>query len=116
MNADNLQTSTPSPVISIVVPKATTADVDVVLNDLEMMANDFSDHVQKIRLMQENGFFKYASKATRNSLLDGMLERVDVIDETTKVARNVLKRIKSERAPEEIIDSLLVSSVLPGRL
>lgn len=93
-----------------------SVDVDVVLNDLEMMANDFSDHVQGLRLMQENGFFKFASKDCRNELLDGMLSRVDTLDETTKVAFRALKRVKRERVPNQIVDSLLISSVLPGRL
>lgn len=92
------------------------ADVDVVLNDLEQMANDFSDHIQKIRLMQENGFFKYASKPTRNAMLTGILERADALEETAKVAFRSLKKVKRVRVPDEVVDTLLVSSVLPGRL
>ena len=92
------------------------ADVDVVLNDLEQMANDFSDHIQKIRLMQENGFFKYASKPTRNEMLTGILERAGALEETAKVAFRTLKKVKRVRVPDEVVDNLLVSSVLPGRL
>jgi hypothetical protein len=93
-----------------------TADVDVVLNDLEMMANNFSDHVQGIRLMQENGFFKFASKDCRNELLDGMRKQVDALDETTQVAFRALKKVKRQRVPDTLVDSFLVGSVLPGRL
>jgi hypothetical protein len=95
-----------------------TFDVDVVLNDLEMMANNFSDHVQGLRLMQENGFFKYASKECRNELLDGMLAKVDTLDETTKVAFRALKRVKRERVPDHLVDTLLIvsSAGTPGRL
>lgn len=96
--------------------KGPTADVDVVLNDLEQMANDFSDHIQKIRLMQENGFFKFASKPTRNALLTGLLDQVSAMEETTKVAFRSLKKVKRERVPDEVVDTLLVSAVLPGRL
>jgi len=107
---DNTQNPTPADT------KAPTADIDVVLNDLEMMANNFSDHIQRIRLMQENGFFKYASKECRNEMLDSLLKQVDVLDETTKVAFRSLKKIKRERVPDNLVDSLLVSAVLPGRL
>lgn len=100
------------------VAGSNTADVDVVLNDLEMMANDFSDHVQGLRLMQENGFFKYASKECRNELLDGMLSKVDNLDETTKVAFRALKKVKRERVPDRLVDTLLIvsSAGTPGRL
>jgi hypothetical protein len=110
---DDVYKLTPEPKLSKV-----STDVDVILNDLEMMANDFSDHVQKIRLMQENGFFKFASKATRNTLMTGLLKRVDIIDETTKVAFRSLKKVKRVRVPEVLIDNLMISSVsvLPGRL
>ena len=93
-----------------------TADVDVVLNDLEMMSNDLSDHIQGLRLMQENGFFKYASKDCRNELLDGMIKKVDTIDETAKVAFRALKKVKRERVPDNLVDTLLISAVIPGRL
>ena len=92
--ADDLDLTTDSP-----EDNKSTVDVDVVLNDLEIMANNFSDHVQGLRLMQENAFFRF-----------------DELDETTKVAFRALKRVKRERVPDSLVDSLLVSSVLPGRL
>lgn len=109
--ADDLDLTTDSP-----EDNKSTVDVDVVLNDLEIMANNFSDHVQGLRLMQENGFFRFASKECRNTLLKSLLDRVDELDETTKVAFRALKRVKRERVPDSLVDSLLVSSVLPGRL
>ena len=99
-----------------VVDLGKTADADIILNDLEIMANDFSDHIQKIRLMQENGFFKFASKITRNELLSGLIQRVTDLDETTKVAARSLKKVKRVRVPDEVVDMLLIGSVLPGRL
>lgn len=97
-----------------VIDLGKTADADVILNDLEIMANDFSHHVQKIRLMQENGFFKFASKITRNELLGGLIQRITDLDETAKVAARSLKKVKRVRVPDEVVDMLL--TVLPGRL
>mgnify|MGYP001765811421 CR=1 FL=1 len=92
-------------------------DVDVVLNDLEQAANDFSDHIQKIRLMQENGFYKYASKKTRNELMDSMRKQMDTMDDLTKLlSRSMNKTVKRIKVPDEVVDLLLVSAVLPGRL
>lgn len=93
-----------------------TIDVDVVLNDLEMLANDFSDQVQQLRLMQENGFFRYASKECRNKMLKEMLDNAAQLDETARIAQRALKRVKRERVPDSLVDGLLVSAVLPGRL
>ena len=84
-------------------------DADVVLNDLEMMAADFFEHVQTLRTMQENGFFRYASKECRNKLLDELLSKVDAIDETTKVAFRTLKKVKRERVPDSLVDMFLVA-------
>lgn len=93
-------------------PAVASSDVDVVLNDLEILVDDFAELLRVIRTMQENGFFRYATKATRNTLLDQMLKGVNDIDETTKVARGALRKIKRERVPEELVDLFLTSTII----
>ena len=57
-----------------------------------------------------------SGKTTTIRMLTGILERVDALDETAKVAFRSLKKVKRVRVPDEVVDTLLVSSVLPGRL
>lgn len=96
--------------------KGPIADVDVVLNDLEQMADDFFAHVQRIRMLQENGFFKFASKNSRNEMMSAMVDQSRDLEELSKVAFRSLKKVKRERVPEEVVDSLLISSVTPAML
>ena len=96
--------------------KGPIADVDVVLNDLEQMADDFFAHVQRIRMLQENGFFKFASKNTRNEMMSAMVDQSRDLEELSKVAFRSLKKVKRERVPEEVVDNLLISSVTPAML
>ena len=96
--------------------KGPIADVDVVLNDLEQMADDFFAHVQRIRMLQENGFFKFASKNSRNEMMSAMVDQSRDLEELSKVAFRSLKKVKRERVPEEVVDNLLISSVTPAML
>ena len=96
--------------------KGPIADVDVVLNDLEQMADDFFAHVQRIRMLQENGFFKFASKNSRNAMMSAMVDQSRDLEELSKVAFRSLKKVKRERVPEEVVDNLLISSVTPAML
>jgi hypothetical protein len=94
--------------------KGTTVDVDVILNDLETAAEVFFNHVQTLKLLQENGFFKYVSKATRNeTLMEELLSKSREIEEMSKIAFRSLKKVKRERVPDSVVDQLLLSSVTP---
>lgn len=96
--------------------EAANAAADVVLGDLASLAEDVLDHVTQIQRLQENGFFQYTSKKARNELLNGLLEKVDSLDETAKVAFRTLKKVKRQHVPEDIVDALLVGRATPPRL
>jgi hypothetical protein len=96
--------------------EAASAAIDVVLADLADLAEDFLSHVTQIQRLQENGFFQYTSKKTRNDLLNGLLEKADAIDEGCKGAFRALKKVKRQHVPEEVVDALLVGRVTPVRL
>lgn len=80
-----------------------------VLEDLIQLADDFADHVDKIRMLQAAGNFRYASKEYRNGLLNGLLSRIDILDETTKVTFRALKKVKRERVPDSFVDGLIAN-------
>ena len=82
-----------------------------VLEDLIQLADEFADHVDKIRLLQLAGNFRYASKEFRNEMLNGLMSKIDILDETTKVTFRALKKVKRERVPDSFVDSLLADSV-----
>ena len=96
--------------------EAASAAADVVLADLSDLAEDLLNLVTQIQRLQENGFFQYASKKTRNELLNGLLDKAGSVDETAKVAFRALKKVKRQHVPEEIVDALLVSRATPPRL
>jgi hypothetical protein len=80
---------------------------DVIIQDLVDNVTDLVFVVDQIKRLHDDGLFKYLSKASRNSLMQGLLDKAGAVDEITKVAFRSLKKIKRERVPEEVVDLLI---------
>ena len=81
--------------------------IDVALTDLEEHACDLWQHVTHIKNLKENGHFKYLSKATRNRLMEEMINKAGIVEDMTKVAFKLLKKVKREKPSEDVIDALI---------
>lgn len=83
---------------------------DVALQELVDQVNDLNGIVDQIVRLRSDGFFRYLSKQSRNTLLHGLLEKSADVHDAAKAAFRTVKKIKRERLPEEIADLLLAGN------
>jgi len=82
------------------------------LEDLKSNLKKYSDIVSEIDALNSANNFRYLSKSRRNELMAGLIERSADLSDASKGAFRVLKKVKRERAPEKLIDTVLARIVV----
>ena len=80
---------------------------DIALAELIAQLDDLNTIVEQISKLRSDNLFRFLSKAARNQLLDGLMEKSGAVEDAARAAFRSIKKIKRERLPEEVADLLL---------
>lgn len=87
-------------------------DVENALIELKKAITALNLQVNQISELVACNKFKFLSKNVRNSMSTAIIEEEGKINDLVKVTFRQLKKIKRERPAEEVVDALLVNSLV----
>lgn len=90
-----------------IVKTQTPENLDIALADLVESTVAYAELAARIQVLQENGHFKYVSKTARNELLKALVEQAGEIEDASKSAFKLLKKVKRVKPTEDAIDALI---------
>ena len=91
------------------------APEQVEVKKMKKLLTELLSTVTKIDELRDDKMFRFLSKPARNALIQDMIELSECVYDSAKRARNLLKKDKRVRVPDEIIDLLIKSDLVKAR-